>query len=177
LVVSNLNNFKYDWCWKKPKGTGHLNAKKQPMRDKEDILVFYREQCVYNPQKIVGEPYKAKAGKSKVNHNGEDCYGEYKDVREDNDGFRYPKQVIEFPIVERDKLHPTQKPVELLEWLIRTYTNEKELVLDSCMGSGSTGEACINTGRNFIGIEKDENFFNIAKQRMVLAKSRRMIHD
>lgn len=171
LVASNIRDFKYDWCWKKPKGTGHLNAKKQPMRDKEDIVVFYREQCTYNPQMIAGDPYKAKPGKSKTNHDGQDCYGQYKDVREDNEGFRYPKQCLEFGIVERDKLHPTQKPVDILEWMINTYSNTGQTVLDNTMGSGSTGVACARTGRKFIGIEwspepPHDRYFNVAIKRL-----------
>ena len=167
LVTSNINNFKYDWIWRKPKGTGHLNAKKQPMRDKEDILVFYREQCTYNPQMTVGEPYKNKAGK---NHSGNnsmtECYGDYTNFRYDNDGKRYPKQVIEFGVVERGTLHPTQKPVALMEYLIKTYTNENEFVLDCTMGAGTTGVACMNTNRKFIGIEKDDKYFDISVKRI-----------
>lgn len=170
LVCSNLKDFKYEWCWKKPKGTGHLNAKKQPMRDKEDILVFCREQPTYNPQFSVGEPYKAKPGKSKAN--GEDCYGDYKDIREDNTGKRYPKQVLEFAIVGRDKLHPTQKPVALMEYLILTYSNEGDTILDNCMGSGTTGVACCPLSRSFIGIELDETYFNIASKRIAEATTK-----
>ena len=169
LVMSNPKMFKYDWCWRKPKGTGHLNAKKMPMRDKEDIVVFYKNPCTYNPQMVAGEPYKAKPGRGcarKSKANGEDCYGKYQDVREDNQGFRYPRQVIEHPICERDRLHPTQKPVALMEYLIKTYTNEGETVLDFTMGSGTTGVACICEGRNFIGIEKDEKYFQIAVERI-----------
>ena len=152
LVCSNIKNFKHDWCWKKPKGTGHLNARVSPMNDKEDIVVFSFGKCIYNPQMSKGKPYKAKPGKSKSN--GSDCYGDYRDVRTDNSGERFPKRVIEFGIVERNKLHPTQKPVALMEYLIKTYTNEGDTVLDNVMGSGTTGVACANTGRNFIGIEK-----------------------
>ena len=167
LISSNLASFKYDWCWKKPKGTGHLNAKKQPMRDKEDIAVFYREQCTYNPQMTEGTPYKDKAGKdhSKIT-SMTDSYGAFTNYREENTGFRYPKQVLSFGVVERGTVHPTQKPVELLEYLVKTYTIEGETVLDNTMGSGSTGVACVSTGRNFIGIEKDEGYFKIAKNRI-----------
>ena len=168
LVMSEPTLFKYDWTWKKPKGTGHLNAKKQPMRNKEDICIFYKKQPNYLPQKRKGLPYKAKPGRSK--RNGEDCYGEYKDSREDNFGDRYPQQVIEFNIQERNKLHPTQKPVELIEYLIKTYTNEGDTVLDNCMGSGTTGVACQNLNRKFIGIELDDNYFQIAKDRIEAAQ-------
>lgn len=167
LVMSQIEAFKYDWCWKKPKGTGHLNAKKMPMKDKEDVVVFYREQCLYNPQFTPGEPYKNKAGKDHSSKTSmTDSYGEYTNYREDNDGKRYPKQVIEFGVVERGTVHPTQKPVPLMEYLIKTYTNEGETVLDFTMGSGTTGVACQNTGRNFIGIERDDKYFAIACQRM-----------
>ena len=173
LVMSNPKMFKYDWCWKKPKGTGHLNAKRQPMRDKEDICVFYASQCTYNPQMTSGKPYKNKAGKNPHTHNSmSDCYGAYKDFRYDNNGKRYPKQVIEFGIVERCTLHPTQKPVALYEYLIRTYTNPGELVLDNCMGSGTTAIACMNTGRNFIGFEMDKGYYDIACKRIEYHKDK-----
>lgn len=171
LVMSNLKDFKYDWCWRKPKGTGHLNARKMPMRDKEDVLVFYRKRGVYNPQFTSGSPYKNKAGK---NHSGTnsmtESYGLYTNFRYNNDGKRYPKQVIEFGVVERGTVHPTQKPVALMEYLIRTYTNPGDIVLDNTMGSGTTGVACVNTGRRFIGIEKDAAYFDIACQRISDAK-------
>jgi DNA modification methylase len=167
LVMSNHSMFKYDWVWKKPKGTGHLNAKKQPMRDKEDILVFYRKQPTYNPQFTAGVPYKNKAGKDhSASTSMTDNYGSYTNFRNDNEGKRYPKQVLEFGVVERGTVHPTQKPVALMEYLIKTYTNEGETVLDNTMGSGTTGVACANTGRKFIGIEKDEGYFKIAEQRI-----------
>lgn len=114
-----------------------------------------------------GEPYKDKAGKdhsSMTSMTG--SYGKYTNYREENLGFHYPKQVLSFGVVERGTLHPTEKPVPLLEYLIKTYSNEGDLVLDNCMGSGSTGEACLNTNRRFIGIENDEKHFNIAKTRL-----------
>ena len=169
LVCSNLKWFKYDWVWRKPKGTGHLNAKKQPMRDKEDILVFYSEHCTYNPQFTTGKPYKNKAGKNHdANTSMTDSYGAYTNFRNDNDGKRYPKQVIDFGVVERGTFHPTQKPVALMEYLIKTYTNEGESVLDFTMGSGSTGVACMNAGRKFIGIELDPTYYGIACERVLV---------
>ena len=168
LVMSQVDYFKYDWIWRKPKGTGHLNAKKMPMRDKEDIVVFYREQCVYNPQFGKGEAYGNKAGKT-IENGLSDNYGKFGNHREGSDGKRYPKQVIDFPVVERGTLHPTQKPVALMEYLIRTYTNEGDTVLDNTMGSGTTGVACMNTGRDFIGIERDERYFKIAQERIYAA--------
>lgn len=166
LVMSNPNWFKYDWIWRKPKGTGHLNAKKMPMRDKEDIVVFYALQCTYNPQFSEGTPYKNKAGDPDKSTSMTDSYGKYTNFRNDNEGRRYPKQVLEFPVVERGTVHPTQKPVALMEYLIKTYTNEGETVLDFTMGSGTTGVAAKNLNRNFIGIELDEIYFNIAKERI-----------
>ena len=163
LVMSNVRKFKYDWVWRKPKGTGHLNAKKQPMRDKEDVLVFYNKQSTYNPQMTKGTPYKKdKVGK----RNTTSSYGGYTGTRNDNLGTRYPKQVQEFPVVERGTKHPTQKPVALMEYLIKTYTNEGDTVLDFTMGSGTTGVACVNTDRKFIGIELDEGYFEIARNRI-----------
>lgn len=172
LRISNLPMYKYDWIWRKPRGTGHLNAKKQPMRDYETISVFYSKQCTYNPQFAEGEPYSAlKGGKnSRVSEAGDTTYGKFMngaEFRNDNSGFRYPKQVLEFGVVERGTVHPTQKPVPLLEYLIKTYTNEKEVVLDNCMGSGSTGVAAKNLHRKFIGIELDEKYFEIAKNRIL----------
>ena len=171
LRMSNIKNFKYDWVWQKPRGTGHLNSKKQPLRDVENISVFYKKQCMYNPQYGYGKPYSALKGgkKTKISESGKTTYGTFMngaEYRNDNSGFRYPKQVIKFGVVERGTVHPTQKPVALLEYLIKTYTNEDETVLDNCMGSGSTGVACVNTNRRFIGIELDDKYFEIAKRRI-----------
>ena len=165
LICSNLKNFKYNWIWQKNKTTGFLNAKKQPLNDNETISVFYKKQCTYNPQMTVAEKtYKrgmAKRSKS-------DCYGEEKDFVQIETGLRYPKRIQYFNNNHtREQLHPTQKPVELLEYLIKTYTNEDEVVLDNSMGSGSTGVACINTNRRFIGIEIEEKYFEIAKNRIL----------
>ncbi len=164
LVCSNMKMFKYDWTWRKPKGTGHLNAKKQPMRDKEDVVVFYRNQPTYNPQMVVGKPYPEKSGWKGTE--GYEGYGVDKRVGNANDGTRYPKQVLEFGVVERGTLHPTQKPVALMEYLIKTYTNQGDTVLDFTMGSGTTGVACKNLGRNFIGIELDFEYYQIATKRI-----------
>ena len=165
LICSNLKNFKYNWIWQKNKATGFLNAKKQPLNDNETISVFYKKQCTYNPQMTVAEKtYKrgmAKRSKS-------DCYGEEKDFVQVDTGLRYPKRIQYFNNnYMKEQLHPTQKPVELLEYLIKTYTNEEEVVLDNCMGSGSTGVACINTNRRFIGMEIEEKYFEIAKDRIL----------
>lgn len=164
LVMSNPKLFKYDWTWKKPKGTGHLNAKKQPMRDKEDILVFYKKQCTYNPQMTKGEPYKEKSGWKGTE--GYEGYGVDKRLGNDNNGVRYPKQVQQFGVVERGTLHPTQKPLSLIEYMIRTYTNEGDLILDNTCGSGTTGLGAKNLGRNYIMMEQDPEYYEIAKARV-----------
>ena len=160
LVHSNLKLFKYEWIWQKDNGTGFLNAKKMSLKIHENILVFYKKLPLYNPQMRTGfKPYKCKQGRHSTN------YGAYEQghITESN-GERYPIDIIKF---KKDSgLHPTQKPVELLEYLIKTYTNEGETVLDNCMGSGSTGIACINTNRNFIGYELNEKYFKIAEKRI-----------
>lgn len=160
LVHSNLKLFKYEWIWQKDNGTGFLNAKKMPLKIHENILVFYKKLPIYNPQMRKGfKPYKCKQGRHSTN------YGNYEQgyITKSN-GDRYPIDIIN---LKKDVgLHPTQKPVALLEYLIKTYTNENDLVLDNCMGSGSTGVACKNLNRNFIGIELDEKYFNIAKERI-----------
>jgi len=169
LVMSNLKLFKYDWVWKKPKGTGHLNAKKQPMRDKEDVLVFYKNQCTYNPQWTWGEPYtNLKSGKTAKPSTAE-VSGKYMngaEYRNGSDGRRYPKQVQEFGVVERGTIHPTEKPVDLFRYFIRTYTNEGELVLDNTAGSGTTAIACLEENRQFIVMEQDPNYFEKIKKRV-----------
>ena len=165
LICSNLKNFKYNWIWQKNKATGFLNAKKQPLNDNETISVFYKKQCTYNPQMTVAEKvYKRGVSYKKKS----DCYGEEKPFVQVDNGFRYPKRIQYFNNnFTKKQLHPTQKPVELLEYLIKTYTNENEIVLDNCMGSGSTGVACLNTNRRFIGMELEEKYFEIAKDRML----------
>ena len=162
LTHSNLKLFKYEWIWEKDNGTGFLNAKKMPLKIHENILVFYKKIPTYNPQMRTGfKPYTCKQGSGSSNWNYNENFGGY--VTENN-GERYPIDIIKF---KKDSgLHPTQKPVALLEYLIKTYTNENETVLDNCMGSGSTGVACKELNRNFIGIELDEKYFNIAKERI-----------
>ena len=163
LRLSNLKNFKYDWIWEKPQGVNPLLSKKQPLNNYEVISVFYRKQVLYNPQFEEGKPYIVKGNKNKqrlLEITGQT----FKRLTTENTGYRYPKRVLKFN--QQRGLHPTQKPVALLEYLIKTYTLEGETVLDFTMGSGSTGVACQNTGRHFIGIELDENYFNIAKERM-----------
>jgi site-specific DNA-methyltransferase (adenine-specific) len=163
LVMSNIKEFKYEWIWRKEAGTGFLNAKKQPLRDVEYGAVFYRDQPTYNPQMRTGfKPYKTTQGGETENYNKSGI------VTTESDGSRYPLSTIEFQR-DKNKVHPTQKPVALMEYLIRTYTNEGDTVLDFTMGSGTTGVACMNTGRHFIGIEQDEGYFKIAQKRIETA--------
>ena len=166
LVMSNVDMFKYQWVWDKVnRPTGHLNVKKQPMRQTEDVLVFYAAQCTYNPQMTQGTPYRATGSKKSDNYGAQVTSTTICD-----DGMRYPRNLLAIAADERGtvgRIHPTQKPVALLEYLIKTYTNEGYAVLDNCMGSGTCGTACLNTGRRFIGIEKDEAYFNIAKNRIM----------
>ena len=160
LAESNFKRLKYEWIWEKEQGTGFLNSKKMPLKSHENILVFYKKQPTYNPQMRIGfKPYIIKKG----NHGSN--YGNDKGAITISNGERFPLDIINFKR-DKDKLHPTQKPVALLEYLIKTYTNENDTVLDNCMGSGSTGVACINTNRNFIGIEIDDHYFKIAKERI-----------
>lgn len=164
LRLSNIKHYKYDWIWDKVKGTGYLNAKKQPMRNHEFISVFYKKQCTYNPQKTIGHT-KKKSYKRKENQT--DVYNKTaKDVLYESTE-RYPRSIQIFSTdTQKISLHPTQKPVALLEYLIKTYTNEGDVVLDNCMGSGSTGIACLNTNRKFIGYELDEKYFDTATRRL-----------
>ena len=160
LGVSNIKMLRYEWIWEKEQGTGFLNAKKMPLKNHENILIFYKKPPIYNPQMRKGKPYTLERNTFTVN------YGKQVDmVRTENTGERYPLTILKFKR-DKEKLHPTQKPVALLEYLIKTYTNESEIVLDNCMGSGSTGVACLNANRKFIGIELDENYYNIACNRI-----------
>lgn len=160
LVMSNVKDFKYEWVWQKEAGTGLLNAKKQPLRDHESVLVFYEKQPTYNPQFTKGKPYVCKKGGETQNYNPSGT------VTTVNEGTRCPK-TVQFFQRDKHKNHPTQKPVALMEYLIRTYTNEGDVVLDNTMGSGTTGVACINTNRSFIGIEKDDKYYEIARKRIL----------
>ena len=158
LGCSNLKMLKYEWIWEKTTATGHLNSKKMPMKAHENILVFYKKLPTYNPQKTTGH---TKVHSYTKHQDDGSTYGKTKiGISGGGSTERFPRDV---QIFKSDKqkvsLHPTQKPVALLEYLIKTYTNENELILDNCMGSGSTGIAAINTNRKFIGIEKDENYF------------------
>ena len=173
LRLSNIDMYKYDWKWEKPNGANFLNFKYQPSKVHEDIMVFgkmavsysKKGNLIYNPQMEVGKPYQQKSGKQKNEYGNSTVRTPIKQVITDNDGVRYPRSIQKFSL-DKEKLHPTQKPIALLEYLIKTYTNEGEVVLDNCMGSGSTGVACLRTNRKFIGIELDSNYYNIAKERL-----------
>lgn len=163
LVMSNAKMFRYCWVWNKVVGRGHLVAKKRPMAQHEDVAVFYQQAPRYSPQMV--EKAKPKKGR-KYAASATDVISQSKfggEVVERTHS--YPKTILTFP-PEGKTQHPTQKPVALMEYLIRTYTNEGEVVLDNCMGSGTTGVACKNLNRNFIGIEKDETYFKIAQERI-----------
>jgi len=164
LVMSNPKIYKYNWVYQKNKSTGFLNAKRQPLNDYEDICVFYKKQCTYNPQMTVAEKiYK----RGEVKRKKSDCYGDEKDFKQVETGLRYPKRIQYFNNNKtQEQKHSTQKPLELMEYLVKTYTNEGETVLDNTMGSGSTLVACQNTNRNGIGIEQDDKYFEIAEQRI-----------
>lgn len=168
LGCSNLKNLRYEWIWEKTQATGHLNAKKMPMRAHENILIFYRRQPTYNPQKTSGHKPVNTYTKYLETQNRSEIYQKAtKQVSGGGNTDRYPRSVIKGPSdKQRTHLHPTQKPVWLCEQLIRTYTNKGETVLDCCMGSGTTGVACVHTGREFVGIELDEEYFEIAKTRI-----------
>jgi site-specific DNA-methyltransferase (adenine-specific) len=173
LRTSNLNLYKYDWVWEKPSGANFLNFKYQPAKVHENIMVFGKMatsyskngNMVYIPQMEDGTPYKGKSGKQRNDYGNSTVRTPIKQVYTENDGTRYPRSIQKFSL-DKDKLHPTQKPTALLEYLIKTYTEDGGTVLDNCMGSGSTGIACLNTNRDFIGIEMNEEYFNVAKERI-----------
>ena len=158
LRMSNIKNYKYDWIWEKSQGANFMLVKYQPYKVHEIISVFNKH--IYKPQMTKGKPYISGKGTS-----GEITRNITK-TQTKNNGTRYPRSIQKFSQDKMKSMHPTQKPVDLLEYLIKTYTNENEVVLDFTMGSGSTGVACMNTNRKFMGIELDKNYFNIAKQRI-----------
>ena len=169
LVMSNPQAFKYAWVWEKSKASNFLQARKQVLKAHEDVLVFSKTTPRYFPQLTAGAAFKGE-GRSKKGSNWDGVNKVPNSTkRADNNGTRFPRSVQYFATAESEKtgaLHPTQKPVALFEYLLRTYTQEGETVLDNCMGSGTTGVACLNTGRKFIGIEKDKKYFSTAKSRI-----------
>jgi len=166
-MLSNEKLWRYNLIWKKAGRTsGFLNANRMPMRNHEDIMVFYYKQPTYNPQFTYGHEPSHKKGKKGILNETNNCYGEFEVFETRDYGDRkFPKSILEFDR-EHPPIHPTQKPVALCEWLIKTYTNEGELVLDNCIGSGTTGIACINTKRHFIGIDNNLEYATIARNRI-----------
>lgn len=163
LIMSNPRMFKYEWVWEKGNATGFLNAKKQPLRAHEGVVVFYRAQPTFNPQMTHGHARKT----TKRQPVDSECYGQGDSLTVYDSTSRYPRSVQPFASDKQvSSLHPTQKPVALMEYLVRTYTNPGDLVLDNCMGSGTTGVACAQSGRRFIGIEQDPEYFKIADARV-----------
>ena len=176
LRISNIEYYKYDWYWIKSKPQNFLNAKKMPLKNIETISIFYKKLPTYHPQGLIEINKKIKRPDSMLKsgnyisaYNG----GDLKQKEYIRKFTNYPKQSLEFSVVGKS-MHPTQKPTELLEYLIKTYTNENETVLDNCMGSGSTGVACINTNRSFIGIELEEKYFEMAKNRIEEAQNNKI---
>lgn len=166
LGASCLPYMKYEWIWEKTLATGHLNAKKQPMKAHENVLIFYRQQCVYNPQMTPGERYAVGGGSSKM-----DNYGAFSAKRENDGSLRYPRSVLKLP-GNVGGFHPTQKPVALFEYLIRTYTNPGDTVLDNTAGSGTTAVAAEQSDRRWICIERDEEYSMRAIARLATASVR-----
>ncbi|WP_244125937.1 DNA-methyltransferase [Burkholderia gladioli] len=165
LGASNLVDLRYEWVWEKGNASGHLNAKRAPMKAHENVLVFYSRQPTYNPQMTDGHERKT-SRRIRFSTN----YGEQRETSYDSTR-RYPRSVLFFSSdKQKEALHPTQKPVALMEYLIRTYTNPGDVVLDNCMGSGTTGVAAVRTGRGFIGMELYENYFEIAESRIADAR-------
>lgn len=164
LILSNEKMYRYSLIWEKTKAGGFLNSRRMPLQAHEDILVFYKKLPTYNPQMEEGKPYVKKAV---TNGDGKN-YGKFDRVGQVNinNGERFPRSVIKISNDNHKSVHPTQKPVALCEWLIKTYSNEGEVILDNTMGSGSTGVASMNTHRKFIGIELDPQYFEIAEKRI-----------
>ena len=173
LRCSNVFTYRYDWIWYKSRATNFLFSSKQPMKRHENISTFYKSQPSYNPIMELGNKnhkmFKTGVDKKEVYEQLMDNTITLLECKQD--GLKFPKTVLEFPNIPTGKnVHPTQKPVALLEYLVKTYTNEGDTVLDFTMGSGSTGVACVNTNRNFIGIELDQKYYDIAKSRLEEAK-------
>ena len=180
LMMSNPNMWRYNLIWDKILTSGFLNAKRMPLRSHEDILVFYKSLPTYNPQMTIGEPLHSKGISYKNKELTNNCYGDMigaDDLRKGSTE-KYPKSIVRFQKPHPScAVHPTQKSEELCEYLIKTYTNEGETVLDNCMGSGTTGVAAIKTNRNFIGIELDDGYFNIAEERILNINKNNICQD
>lgn len=170
LRMSAIKNYRYDWVWDKTRGSNFVQANVMPMKCHETISVFYKKKPTYNPQYWFDKPYFTGAGKRGNPIEGlgirkVETAREKRAETNHEDGRRFPLTILKFKR-DKDKIHPTQKPVALLEYLIKTYTNEGETVLDNCMGSGTTAIACLNTNRNFIGFEKDATYYQVATDRI-----------
>ena len=178
LRMKNIEDYKYDWIWEKGRASGFVHAKNKPLKAHENISIFSKGTTVhknqskrrmyYEPIMSEGEPYKKKitqCNTGKLNHSVSKANLDFVGTVNENEGTRYPRSVLKFSMHNVGNIHPTQKPVELLEYLIKTYTNENMTVLDFTFGSNSTGIACLNTYRNYIGIEKDDTYFDLAVDR------------
>ena len=175
LVMSDVKRFKYQWIWEKDKATGHLNSKKRPLVAHEDVLVFCRATPSYSPQ-MVDTGIASNKSSRRLKESTAQTYGRFSEYQRGGETKRFPRSVLRVNTVNsaHGVCHPTQKPVALMEYLIRTYTNPGETVLDFTMGSGTTGVACVNTGRAFIGIERDPDYFAIAERRIAEAQPQLM---
>ena len=165
LISSNYKMYRYNWVWDKQRGSNFATVKKRPFNSFEDICVFYIKQPTYNPQMISGEPYTRT--QSKIGDFKSDMVENKKNIKTISDGKRYPLTILSYPMVgQTNKIHNTQKPLELIKYLVKTYTNENDWVLDNTCGSNTTGIACYDLNRNYIGIEKDIDIYNVAKERV-----------
>ena len=163
LVMSNPELFRHQWIWNKKMGSNFFNVKQQPLKIHEEILVFSKNKTAYNPIMRVG---KMRTKGSKKEYGGDNVFGNYTKTKSKNDLY-YPVSILEYSNADRrNKLHPTQKPTELFEYLIKTYTSKGETVLDNCMGSGTTAIACLNTDRQYIGFELEKDYYDIAQDRI-----------
>ena len=168
LMLSNKKLWRYNLIWDKVAKTGFLNANKMPMRQHEDILIFYKKLCTYNPQMVKCEPHKRSHGKGKNEAPANSCYGKFISIPTIISDEKFPTSIISIPKPNKntDYFHPTQKSIELMEWIVKTYTNEGDTVLDNTMGSGTTNLACIKLNRKSIGIEKEKQYYDVAVRRL-----------
>jgi site-specific DNA-methyltransferase (adenine-specific) len=173
--MSNPGLFRYEWIWRKNNATGFLDAKKRPLNNYESILVFGKSLPNYYPQMREGKAHKRG---SRPGTGATQIHNKFsRDRKETKSSLYYPQRIIDFPVERKRHGHPTQKPVALMEYLMRTYTQESETVLDNCMGSGTTGVACVNLNRNFIGIELSAEYFGIAEKRIMAARLASVRHE
>lgn len=171
LVASNPDMFRYEWIWRKEQATGHLNANRAPLKIHENILVFYRTQPTYNPQFTEGTPYTARRTSLRSTN-----YGRQRGTTTVSDGRRYPVDIIDCDR-DTDGFHPTQKPVDLLRYLVRTYTDKGGVILDNCIGSGTTAVACIREGRHFVGFETNQEYYEHACRRIRAEQAQLTLFD